>query len=129
MAPETMLVRIKPYNPRSGHVTRTFAYRGILFDEARGWMRVPKSIADYLKSVRQEAYDRTSPLAFDVMTEAEARDQDSLEQNEARVRANAAETLPLIPPRDDESGQEAPAEGEAGATGSGPGRGRRRKDP
>ena len=102
MEPETMLVRIKPYNPRIGHVTRTFAYRGILFDEARGWMRVSKAIADYLKTVRQEAYDRTSPLAFDVMTEAEARNLDSREQDESRVRANATETLPLIPPRDGE---------------------------
>jgi hypothetical protein len=125
---DTLLVRIKPYNPRIGHVTRTFAYRGILFDEARGWMRVSKGVADYLKTVRQEAYDRTSPLAFDVMTENDAKEQDDRELEDARVRASATETLPLVPGRDDDAGQESTHEGDAGPTSSGPGRGRRRKD-
>ena len=50
---ETLLVRLKPHDPRRGHVLRRYTYRGIKFHEERGWYRVEKPVADYLRAVRQ----------------------------------------------------------------------------
>ena len=43
---ETVFVRLKPYDPRRGYVLRRYTYRGIKFQEERGWFRVPKDVAD-----------------------------------------------------------------------------------
>ena len=72
MATETMLVRLKPYDPRRKFVLRRYVYAGIHFLVTRGWERVPKAVADYLRDVRQKEFDPYSPPAFDVCTEAEA---------------------------------------------------------
>lgn len=50
---ETLLVRLKPYDHRRGHVLRRYTYAGIKFQVDRGWSRVEKPVADYLRAVRQ----------------------------------------------------------------------------
>jgi len=86
---ETLLVRLKPHDPRRGHVLRRFTYRGIKFHEERGWYRVDKAVADYLRGVRQTASDEHAPLAFDVCTPDEAKALDA-EAKAASVRRKKA---------------------------------------
>jgi len=89
MATETMLVRLKPYNKKKGHVLRRYVYRGLRFQESRGWTRVRKDIADYLGRVHQIPGDEDSPLAFDVHSDAEAKAIDKKEAEDARARTPA----------------------------------------
>ena len=96
---DTMLVRLKPYDPRRGHLLRRFTYRGIKFQEERGWYRVSKDVAEYLRGVRQVVTDEHSPLAFDVCTEAEARELDAREKEEGAVRKSATDNIKLSVPR------------------------------
>lgn len=96
---ETLLVRLKPYDPRRGHVLRRFTYAGIKFQEERGWYRVEKNIADYLRTVREISTDRYSPLAFDVCTEEEARALEAAESEENKVRRGAEDALTATPAR------------------------------
>ncbi|MCG8419635.1 MAG: hypothetical protein MJE77_17015 [Proteobacteria bacterium] len=86
---ETLLVRLKPYDPRRGYVIRRYTYRGIKFQQERGWYRVQKDVADYLRGVRQIAQDEHSPAAFDVHSPEEAKvlDEREKEQNETRQAA------------------------------------------
>ncbi len=98
---ETMLVRLKSFDPRRGQIVRRFTYAGIKFHEERGWYRVEKSVAEYLRSVRQVAGDEVTPLAFDVCTEEEAKALDVREESEAKVRKAAADDVRLTPARSD----------------------------
>ena len=97
---ETMLCRLKKYDPRRGHVLRRYTYRGIKFHEERGWYRVDKLTADYLRDVRQVLSDAHSPLAFDVCTEAEAKALDDKEREDGAVRKAAADHIRLSLPRE-----------------------------
>lgn len=96
---DTLLVRLKPYDPRRGHVLRRYTYAGIKFQEERGWYRVEKPIADYLRAVREVLSDRYSPLAFDVCTEAEAKALESTEAEESKVKRSATDDLKVVPAR------------------------------
>ena len=90
---ETYLVRLKPYEPRRGVVLRRYSYRGIAFHEARGWYRVTKEVADYLRGVRQIAGDIHSAPAFDVCSEEEAGHLEAQQASEAQARKKAAEAI------------------------------------
>jgi hypothetical protein len=92
---ETLLVRLKPYDPRRGHVVRRYTYAGIKFQEERGWYRVEKAVAEYLRNVRQVPSDRHSPHAFDVCTEAEAKTLEASEAEEAKVKRSATDDIKL----------------------------------
>ncbi len=96
---ETMLVRLKPYEARRGHVLRRFTYLGIKFQEERGWYRVEKAVAEYLRTVHQLPGDKHSPLAFDVCTEAEAKALEASEAEESKVKRSATDELKLSPAR------------------------------
>ena len=85
------LVRIKPYDPKRGHVVRRYTVFSIRFDETRGWYRVADEVADYLGKVHQAPHDEDSPLVFDVCTEAEAHALEEAERKKAEERAKAAE--------------------------------------
>lgn len=63
---DTVLVRIKPYDPRRGHVLRRFTYRGMKICEDQSWRPVNEDVAEHLRGVRQSADDDSSPLAFDM---------------------------------------------------------------
>ncbi len=97
---QTMLVRLKPYNPRRGFVTKRFTYRGVKFQSERGWYRVEKEIADYLRGVKQIHGDEHSPDAFDVKTPSEAERLEEVEESEARAQKSTAEA-PTVQPRED----------------------------
>ncbi len=70
---DTLLVRLKPYDPRRGFVLRRFTYAGIRFQDERGWYRVERKVGEHLRAVRTVPTDKYAPLAFDVCTEAEAK--------------------------------------------------------
>jgi hypothetical protein len=99
MTMETMLVRLKPYDPRRGNVLRRFTFRGIKFHEERGWYRVEGAVADYLRGVHQVPSDPYSPRAFDVCTEAEAKALEATQTEEAKVKRNATDDLKVVPAR------------------------------
>jgi hypothetical protein len=90
---DTMLVRLKPYDPRRGFVLRRFTYAGIKFHEERGWYRVDKAVADYLCTVHESPDRDFTPLAFDVCTEEEAKAIDAREESESRVRRTPSEAV------------------------------------
>ena len=98
---ETLLVRLKPYDPRRGFVLRRFTYKGIKFHEERGWYRVDKAVADYLVGVRQVDSDPHSPPAFDIQTDDEAKALDAREESEAKTRKNAADAPRVVAARGD----------------------------
>ena len=89
---KTLLVRLKPYDPRRGYVLRRYTYRGIKFHEERGWYRIDEDVADYLRTVRQVPSDEHAPLAFDVHTEAEAK---ALEADEAAATTRKKASAPV----------------------------------
>ena len=89
----TMLVRLKPHDPRRGCVLRRFTYRGIKFHEERGWYRVENDVADYLRTVRQTFSDEHAPLAFDVCTPEEAQALDSQEKEATVTRKTATDDI------------------------------------
>ena len=81
---ETLLVRLKSYDPRRGNVLRRYTYDGIKYQPERGWYRVEKSVANYLRSVRQQPLDQYSPLAFDVCTDEEAKALETVETEQSK---------------------------------------------
>jgi hypothetical protein len=80
-------------------VLRRYTYAGIKFHEERGWYRVEKPVAEYLRAVREVPSDRYAPLAFDVCTEAEAKALDAGEQEAAKVKKSATDDLKVVPAR------------------------------
>jgi len=107
---DTFLVRLKPYDPRRGHVLRRYAHRGIRFLVEHGWYRVDREVADHLRTARQVDADPHSLLAFDVCTEDEARQIDTTEQ--ARERATrATDDIPRSTPRAPAASDVAPGGG------------------
>lgn len=91
---DTLLVRLKPYDPRRGHVLRRYTYAGIKFQEERGWYRIEKSVAEYLRKVRQVHGEEFSALAFDVCTDAEAKALEVAEVDESKVKRGVADAVP-----------------------------------
>jgi len=81
---DKLLARLKPRDPHRGHVLRRFVYRGIRFEEGKGWYQVSPEVGEYLRGVRQRTFDPHSPPAFDVCTEAEAQALDERETEEAQ---------------------------------------------
>jgi hypothetical protein len=98
---ETLLVRLKPHDPRRGHRLRRYTYRGIKFQEERGWYRVDKAVADYLREVRQVATDEHAPLAFDVCTADEAKALDAKEKDANTPRKTADDDIKVSEARGD----------------------------
>lgn len=96
---ETMLVRLKPYDTRRGHVLRRYTYAGIKFHDERGWYRVEKGVAEYLRGVHQVPGNEVTPLAFDVCTEEDAKALETREESDARVRRSATDAVPLTAAR------------------------------
>ena len=91
-----LLVRLKPYNPKAGHVLRTYVVQGIKFLHDRGWYEVPDALAAYLKTVPQQDTEPNSPFAFDVCTPAEAKAIDEREARAKRAGDQAKATEPNV---------------------------------
>lgn len=79
MSDQTMLVRLKPFNKKLGHVIRRYMIGRMRFDVHRGWYSVPADVAERLRGIRQIQGDADSPAAFDVCTQDEARKIDARE--------------------------------------------------
>lgn len=109
----TMLVRIKPYNPRRGHVLRRFTYAHprtgtrYRFDDSRGWYTVPTEVARVLEGVHSRYEDLDSPLAFDVCTkeQAIALDQRETVEEEPKAKPTRARSAVDAKPADDTAGK------------------------
>lgn len=85
------LVRVKPYDPKKGHVIQRYTAFAIRFEEARGWYKVSDEVATYLATVHQVPGNEDSPFAFDVCTDDEAQRLEAAEKKKAEERARAAE--------------------------------------
>lgn len=96
---DTLLVRLKPYDPRRGFVLRRFTYAGIRFQDERGWYRVERRVGEHLRAVRTVPTDKYAPLAFDVCTEAEAKALDAGESEAAKVKRSATDDLKVTTAR------------------------------
>ena len=84
MSNKTRLARLKAYDPKLGCVLRRYTYRGIKFQEDRGWLRVDEETAKYLEGVRQVPGDAHTPRAFDVCTDEEAKKLEEREEKESK---------------------------------------------
>ena len=92
MSENVLCVRLKPCLPRAGQVLQHYSYRGILFKAGAGWVKVADGVAEHLRTVRQQAHDPYSPMAFDVCSEDEARKLDvkDIEQSTEAVPVDRA---------------------------------------
>jgi hypothetical protein len=97
---ETLLVRLKAFDPRQRHTLRRYTYRGIVFAEDRGWCRVEADVAAYLRGVRQVPDDPHAPAAFDVCTDEEARRLDAADEAGSRRRVTSDDPVPFVRARD-----------------------------
>jgi hypothetical protein len=93
--PDTMWVRLQPYNPKKGFVLQDFSVLDTRFRADGGWYEVPTDMAEYLATVHERMDDESSPLAFVVLTEVEAH---ALEERErlAREALLARATAPRL---------------------------------
>jgi hypothetical protein len=93
--PDTMWVRLQPYNPKKGFVLQDFSVLDTRFRADGGWYEVPTDMAEYLATVHERMDDESSPLAFVVLTEEEAH---ALEERErlAREALLARATAPRL---------------------------------
>jgi hypothetical protein len=130
---DTLLVRLKPHDARRGHVLRRYTYGGIKFHEERGWYRVSRDVAAYLKTVHQLPGDAYTPAAFDICTDEEAKQIDTREESESKVRKSASDELKLSPARGEQGAlttadlPEQAARPQPGATRADEGRGRKER--
>lgn len=88
---QTRHVRIKPYNPKRGHLMRRYAHvpTNKRFEESHGWYIVDAALAKTLEEVHVHSHDMDSPLAFDVCTAAQAKEIDAREAK-AKDRKDAS---------------------------------------
>lgn len=84
----SMYVRLKPYNPRRGYLLKKYTHvpSGKKFEESLGWCRVDPSLAAQLREIHQNPRDDETPFAFDVCTEAEAKQIDASERKAKQRR-------------------------------------------
>lgn len=102
---ENMLVRIKPLNPKKGHLRRTHIEQkfGMRFRVEGGWYEVPVAVARELRKVTQNPDDPESPEVFDVVTRAQAheiRQYEELRAEKLRATPDAPTKLAVRRPRD-----------------------------
>jgi hypothetical protein len=97
---ETLLVRMRPYDPRRGYVLQRYTVAGIRFQAERGWYRVERSIGEYLRAVHEVPGDEHTPLAFAVVaTDAEAAALDAQETHGASAKRAGLDELKVVPAR------------------------------
>ena len=95
---EQMLVRIKPYNPKKGHVRRCHIVQkyGMRFKVDAGWYEVPAAVARELRKELTDANDPESAEIFDVMTKAQAQETLQFEQMKVeRLKASPEAAIKL----------------------------------
>jgi hypothetical protein len=90
---KSMLVRLKPHDPKKGLLLKQYTYQGIRFQAGRGWYKVDGEVAAYLEEVHSVPGDEDTPLAFEVCTPDEARAMDEKDRKAARQVLPAEEAL------------------------------------
>lgn len=87
-----MFARLKPYNPKRGATTKTYAAAGNMFRVEQGWYTVGARLAEHLRQVRSDNDDPESALMFDVVdTIAEV---EALTANLPKAPGSPAQTNP-----------------------------------
>lgn len=111
----TLLVRLKPHNPKAGHVLKRYTFKGVRFQVDRGWYEVPEALAEELRGKRQRSHNEHSPAAFDVCTPAEAQALERREKEAAEIRRDATSPIRVnVPEPEEDAGDESPAAAPAG---------------
>ena len=85
----SMLVRLKPLNPRRGVFCRRYMFRGFRFDVTLGWYEVSDDLAAELKNLTQHDSDPEGVRLFDVMTREEAKAEDEKERVKTPGKSSA----------------------------------------
>lgn len=85
--PDTLLVRLKPYDKKKGHVLKTYGEGNMTF-KSPTWYEVPRPVAEHLRQVHQKPEDLSTPYAFDVCTQEEAK---HLQETERKARLKEAD--------------------------------------
>lgn len=94
----SLLVRLKPYNERKGHLVRVYMIGGWRFLEERGWYEVPEALVEQLqlRELHQAHYNEDSPALFDVCTPEQAERLEEKERaREEREKATARKPTPI----------------------------------
>lgn len=107
MSNSTVLVRLKPYNPKRGYKLRSYAIPTAMIREGN-WYRVTEKVARYLSTITTDLANPDSPCCFDIVgNEAEALELEERDKREAAKRADArnpiriaATETPMETPRD-----------------------------
>ena len=104
---ERIWVRLKPFNERKGNKLQRFSIYSMRFEEKRGWYVIPAmlelangkvvNLAEILRKYRNDNEDPDSALAFDVMSEEEARNLDETQRREAEERKAARDAISINP--------------------------------
>jgi hypothetical protein len=102
---DVRLVRIKPYNPKKGHLVRVYTVGGSKFKEEAGWYTFSGPLglqqAAALATLTQSDSDPDSELVFDVCTVEEALKLQGKEQGKAaRATVQDANTAPASTHKD-----------------------------
>jgi len=87
---EKILVKMVPYNRATRHMLRRLNYRGTIFLNDGNWRSVAPELAAELRKVRSSPEDPSSPLAFLVMSESQAR------QWEVEQRRKNEDAFPVV---------------------------------
>ena len=87
-----LFVRLKRYDPQHGCTCKKYvlARFNLTLREGEGWARVPTSLGEYCRMLKQDPNDPHSPALCDVCTEEESKKLERLELDEKRRLAMAA---------------------------------------
>lgn len=91
--PDTILIRLKPYDRKRGFVLRRYSFMGMRFREDQGWYEVEQEVAALVKEIKQPPVGDTppelAPLAFDIMTAdaAVVMEEEQRKAKEERAKA------------------------------------------
>lgn len=97
----TVLVRIKPYDPRRGNVCRTYTIHSMKFEESKGWYEVERELAESMLAPAKQPpsgniSQELTPALFDIMEKETAVAMERAEAKKKVVKA-AAETPNAMP--------------------------------
>ena len=108
-------VRLRPYNPRKGHLLRVYVHRSHKFVHGK-WYEVSDAMGEELSMVVSRQDDEDSPLAFDIFeTKEDAQDllrAERIEREKAKANVDDPEVVGVLTTsdlNDDEAAQAARA--------------------
>lgn len=89
---EPLLVRLKPLNQKKGILVERYTYKGIQFQEKRGWYSIKNhEFAEELTELHQVHGDESTPKLFDVCTREQAMALESKEKRKKGAKATVEE--------------------------------------